>query len=283
MDKAYTTFTLSPLPNTTHAHRLTITNPPINLITYTFLFEFHAFLTALQASSNPPKVLIISSTNPNFWLSHLDLHIASHASPLPSHQDAGTAIHNLTSIFSLPGTLPTIFIAEINGRAVAGGNEFACNMDMRFAGPSAKFGVVEVGGGLIHVGALQALTKLLGQGRAMEVMLGAKGVEAKEAERIGLVNRAFGTEKELKKHVEELAIRIALFPWGGIEGTKRGVKECLDGTGNMGKDGERFGGLIGKEETQGAISRILGKKGYGEAGEFELALPDSIVDIWEQQ
>lgn len=156
-------------------------------------------------------------------------------------------------------------------------------MDMRFAGPSAKFGVVEVGGGLIHVGALQALTKLLGAGRAMEVMLSAKGVDAKEAERIGLVNRAFGTEDELKEYVEELAGRIALFPWGGVEGTKKGVRECLDGTGSMEKDGERFGKLIGKEETQGAIDIILGRKGYGEVGEFELGLPDNIVDIWEKQ
>jgi enoyl-CoA hydratase/carnithine racemase len=283
MDKSYTTFTLTPLPNTSHAYRLTITNPPINLITYTFLSEFHSFLTALQTSPSPPKVLIISSTNPHFWLSHLDLHIASHTSPLPSHQDAGIAIHNLTSIFSLLGTLSTIFIAEINGRAVAGGNVIACNMDMRFAGPSATFGVVEVGGGLVHVGALQALTKLLGPGRAMEVMLGAKGVDAKEAERIGLANRAFGSEEELKGYVEELAGRIALFPRGGIEGTKKGVRECLEGTGSTGKDGERFGGLIGTEETQRAIDNILGKKDYGEVGEFELGLPDNIVDTWLKQ
>jgi enoyl-CoA hydratase/carnithine racemase len=59
---------------------------------------------------------------------------------------------------------------------VGGGNEFAVNMDMRFAGPGARFGIPEVAGGVVHGGGLQKLVGLVGPGRAMEVMVGARGV-----------------------------------------------------------------------------------------------------------
>ncbi len=153
-------------------------------------------------------------------------------------------------------------------------------MDMRFAGPSARFGVVEVGGGLIHVGALQQLTKVIGPGRAAEFMLGARGIDAKEAERVGLVNRSFESEGDLKDYVNNLAGRIAMFPRGGIEGTKLGIRESMDGTGSTEKDGERFVALMNTAETQLAIQKILETSDDMKLGTFELGLPDSIVDIW---
>lgn len=156
------------------------------------------------------------------------------------------------------------------------------NMDLRLAGPDARFGVVEVGGGLIHVGALQALTKIIGPGRAMEFMLSARAMGAVEAEKIGLVNRAFRTGEELREFVDDLAVRIALFPRGGIVGTKRGVREAMEGTGSVERDGERFVGLIGEGETQFAIGRLLKLSVDQGEGEFELGLPDNVMEIWRK-
>jgi enoyl-CoA hydratase/carnithine racemase len=58
-------------------------------------------------------------------------------------------------------------MAEIDGRAIAGGNELPLNMDMRFAGPKARFGIPQVGGGVIHGGGLQRLVQVTGAPQAM--------------------------------------------------------------------------------------------------------------------
>ena len=144
------TFTLSPINSDQSAIRLTVTNDPLNILGISLLNHLYTFLTEISSSSEPPKVVVFSSDNPDFWISHLDLHIASKKHPLPEGQNVGQALHQFGAIIQLFGALSTIFIAEVNGRAVAGGNEFAVNMDMRFAGPNARFGAVEVGAGLIH-------------------------------------------------------------------------------------------------------------------------------------
>ena len=129
-------------------------------------------------------------------------------------------------------------------------------MDMRFAGPGAIFGIVEVEDGLIHVGALQQLTKLIGAERAAEYMLGAKALDAKTAERIGWVNDAFETEEELRVYVDELALRIAMFPREGIKYTKMEIRECLEGKGGVRKDLERLRSCLGRKRHNLLLGRF---------------------------
>jgi enoyl-CoA hydratase/carnithine racemase len=201
------TFTLAPLNVDESAVRLTINNGPTNLVDVALLLDLHSFLIDLSSSPTAPKVVVIASDIPNFWINHLDLHIASKQDPLPEGQDSGQALYHLGTITQLFGTLSSILVAEVNGRAIAGGNEFAMNMDMQFAGPNALFGVVEVGGGLIHVGALQQLTRLIGAGHAAEYMLSATGVEAETAATIGWVHTSFRTGEGLRQYVNTLALK----------------------------------------------------------------------------
>lgn len=282
MEAEYTTFSLAAIPGTqlSDALRLTVSSPPLNILGVSLLNDLYKFLTSLSSSPAPPKVVVVSSSNPDFWIGHLDLHIASQQYPHPNPHEAGEALHHLGAVTHLLGKLQTIFIAEVDGRAVAGGNEMALNMDMRFAGPNARFGAVEVGGGLIHVGALQQLTRLIGAGRAAEYMLGSTSVDALSAERVGWVNRAFNTMGELRAHVDNIVQRIALFPRDGLRYTKMGIRENVAGTGSVEKDLGRFKELLGKEDTQKAISRIVELSGGFSLGEFELGLPDTIVGIW---
>jgi enoyl-CoA hydratase/carnithine racemase len=144
---------LSSCPQSTKTRQQFVRQSPIlllNILNFALLHDFYTFLTEISSSSEPPKVAVVSSDNPDFWIGHLDLHIASKKHPLSKGQNAGQALHNLGSITHLLGEVSTMFIAEVKGRAVAGGSEFALNMDMRFAGPNARFGAVEVGEGLIH-------------------------------------------------------------------------------------------------------------------------------------
>jgi enoyl-CoA hydratase len=85
---------------------------------------------------------------------------------------------------------PAPVIAAIRGFALGGGCELAMACDLRIAGRSARFGQPEVGLGIFPgAGAVQRLPRLIGLGRAKELIFTGRIIDAEEAERIGLVNR----------------------------------------------------------------------------------------------
>lgn len=96
---------------------------------------------------------------------------------------------------------------------------------MRFAGPEARFGAPEAAVGVLHVGAIQQLVRLIGPGRASEYMLSAAQVGAEEAARVGWVNSVHPTAEALRKHVDGVAARIALFPAETLRLTKASIAE----------------------------------------------------------
>jgi len=92
--------------------------------------------------------------------------------------------------FSKLDRLPILSIAVVNGYAFGGGLELAMACTFRVATPNAKMGLPEIKLGLIPgYGGTQRLPRLIGQARALEMVLSGKTVDAAEAERIGLVNR----------------------------------------------------------------------------------------------
>lgn len=94
------------------------------------------------------------------------------------------------SVFARLDTLPIPSIALVNGYAFGGGLEIALASTFRIAGPGAKLGMPEVKLGLIPgYGGTQRLPRLIGEARALEMILTGRTVDAREAERIGLVNR----------------------------------------------------------------------------------------------
>lgn len=98
---------------------------------------------------------------------------------------------------------PVPTIAAIRGFALGGGCELAMACDMRVAGLSAKFGQPEVGLGIIAgAGAIQRLPKLVGLGRAKELLFTGRVVDATEAERIGLVNHVVPDEQVLERALD---------------------------------------------------------------------------------
>ncbi len=111
-------------------------------------------------------------------------------------------------------------IAAINGYALGGGCEMALACHIRIAAENAKLGVPEVNLGLIPgYGGTQRLARLIGTGRAMELILTGKQIDAKEAERIGLVNMVVPRAELLPRAMElahtigrkgQLSIRMAL-------------------------------------------------------------------------
>ena len=117
-------------------------------------------------------------------------------------------------------------IAKIRGRARGAGSELALACDMRFAArENAIFGQIEAGvGATPGAGGVQHLARLLGRGRAMEVILGADDFGAEVAERYGWINRAL-PDADLDGFVARLARRIASFPADAVRSAKRVLNE----------------------------------------------------------
>jgi enoyl-CoA hydratase len=100
-------------------------------------------------------------------------------------------------------------IAAVNGFALGGGLELAMSCHIRYASENAKLGLPEVTLGLIPgYGGTQRLPKLVGKGRANEMIFSAKMISAQKAKEIGLVNEVFSIEELLAK-TKELATTIA--------------------------------------------------------------------------
>jgi enoyl-CoA hydratase/carnithine racemase len=164
---------------------------------------------------------VFDSAVPGFFLTHYDfLANPEDTTRLPP---GPSGLGPLNDMLVRLSRAPVVSIACIKGRATGVGSELALACDMRFASEKAILGHFEVGAGVVPGGGPMArLPRLIGRGRALEVLLGADDIPADLAELYGYVNRAV-PDAELDNFVDALAIRIASFDKRAISETKRFV------------------------------------------------------------
>jgi enoyl-CoA hydratase len=132
-------------------------------------------------------------------------------------------------LFARIENLPVPVIAAVNGYALGGGLELAIACNIRVASEKAQFGAPEVKLGIIPGdGGTQRLPRLVGLGRAMEMVLTGDFIDAQEAFRIGLVNRVVPHE-ELMESVMRLAQKIASRPPLAVKYAKEAVNRSQEG------------------------------------------------------
>lgn len=156
--------------------------------------------------------------------------------------------------------LPIPTIAAINGYALGGGLEIALAADLRVAASGARLGLPEVGLGLIPgYGGTQRLPRLIGQGRALDLILTGRHVEADEALAMGLVNRVVENALAGAKELAQQAIRNAPIALGLA---KEAVVRGLDVTLNQGLEIEAdlFGMVVTTEDMKEGTSAFLEKR-----------------------
>jgi enoyl-CoA hydratase/carnithine racemase len=204
--------------------RVTIDHPPINLFDLDLMLEVDRCGRELEVDDDV-AVVLVDSANPEFFVAHADvnliLRLPRDGAPPPADDQPLGFFHSMVERFR---TMPKATIAVLEGAARGGGSEFVLSMDMRFAALGrAVLGQPEVALGILPGGSgSQRLPRLVGRGRALEIVLGCGDVDAATAERWGYVNRAL-PDGDLRPFVDALAARIASFPRGAIARAKEAV------------------------------------------------------------
>jgi enoyl-CoA hydratase/carnithine racemase len=199
--------------------RVTINHPPLNIFGPDSIPHLNEIITALETDEDV-KVVVFDSAVEGFFLTHYDF--------LAKIEDTTNLPPGPTGLQPLPDMLvrlsraPVVSIASIRGRATGVGSELALACDMRFASrEKAILSHFEVGAGIVPGGGPMArLPRLMGRGRALEVLLGADDIPGDLAEKYGYVNRSL-PDAELDEFVDALATRIASFDKRAIGETKR--------------------------------------------------------------
>jgi enoyl-CoA hydratase len=141
-------------------------------------------------------------------------------------------------------------IAAVDGWCLAGGVELALWCDLRIATPQSTFGLFERRWGVPLVdGGTQRLPRVVGMGRALELILTGRPVEAEEAHRIGLVNEVVEPGKHLERALE-LAERIAAFPQETMLADRRAA---IEGFGLPFQEGIALEHKLGRETLHVAV------------------------------
>jgi enoyl-CoA hydratase len=158
-------------------------------------------------------------------------------------------------------------IAAVNGFALGGGCELAMSCHVRIASEAAKFGQPETKLGIVPgYGGTQRLPRLVGQGRALQLLLTGEMIDAAEAYRIGLVNRVVPAAELLDAARAMLAAMIATGPLavaGCIDAVQRGLDMGLDD--GLALEATHFGLLSGTADMAEGMKAFLGKR----AAKFE--------------
>src|ERR1700678_491860 len=199
--------------------RVTFDLPPLNIFGPAHIPQLEAIVSQLETDDRA-KVVVFDSAIDGFFLTHYDF--------LAKPEESAKFPAGPTGLQALPDMLArltrasVVSIASIRGRATGVGSELALASDMRFASrEKAILSQWEVGAGLVPGGGPMArLPRLIGRGRALEVLLGADDIRGDVAELYGYINRAL-PDGELDGFVDALAERIASFDKHTIADTKR--------------------------------------------------------------
>ncbi|MFN6962381.1 MAG: enoyl-CoA hydratase/isomerase family protein [Pyrinomonadaceae bacterium] len=150
------------------------------------------------------RVVVVTGSGPKSFVAGADIGEFAGQTPVTQRDR-----FNERTLFNSIDTFPKPVIAMINGFCLGGGNELALACDLRVASENAKFSQPEINLGIIPGGGgTQRLTRLIGEGRAMEMILTGDMIDAETAYRFGLVNHVYPAA-ELEAKTMELAAKIA--------------------------------------------------------------------------
>lgn len=244
--------------------------PPINLMTLPLFGEITRFGTEV-GDDESVRVVVLKSANPDFFIAHFDV-TAILDFPIEKEAERSPAnpFHQMCERFR---TMPKATIAQIEGRVGGGGCELIQAFDMRFgvvgqtilSQMEVPLGILPGGGGT------QRLPRLIGRGRALEMILAGEDLDAETAERWGLLNRALAAD-EIEPFVDRLARRVASFSGEAIALAKESVNaSALPLAEGLIEEAYLFQRSVRTDAAQKRMRRFLEEGGQTRDGEIAVA------------
>jgi len=246
--------------------RITIDNPPINVMGPEMVKQFQRVIGALEADEDV-RVVVFDSAVDGYFLNHSDF--LAKFEDLTGLPDGPTGLPPWPDFLVRLTRLPVVSIALIRGRATGNGSEIALACDMSFASRErAIISQWEVGVGMVAGGGPMArLPQLIGRNRALEVLLSSEDLRAEQAEAYGYINRAL-PDADLDAFVEALATRIAKFDKWAIANTKRLVNTSLPRDVELGAGWDACIASLGRPAAQNGIKALM-TLGFHKPGDVE--------------
>lgn len=199
--------------------RVTFSRPPRNLMSMAAMSELEGHLRSL-ADDDTVAVIVITSDTPGYFVAHADVEDLTRLG-------RGEAIEGDPAAwgraFELLDSMPQPVVAAVNGQAWGGGCELSLACTVRVAAEAAHFAQPEVAVGIIPgAGGTQRLPRLVGPGRAAELILSGRIIDAHEAERIGLV-QAVLPDVGFQERVLDWVAPMAAMPRAAVTAAKQAV------------------------------------------------------------
>jgi enoyl-CoA hydratase/carnithine racemase len=246
--------------------RVTIDNPPINVMGPEMVKQFQEVIGALEADEEA-RVVVFDSAVDGYFLNHSDF--TAKLEDLTALPAGSTGLPPWPDFLARLTRLPVASIALIRGRATGNGSEITLACDMSFA--SREKTIIsqwEVGVGMVAGGGPMArLPRLIGRNRALEVLLSSEDLSAEQAEAYGYINRALA-DAELDAFVDALATRISRFDKWAIAETKRLVNTSLPPDVELGAGWDACIASLGRPAAQEGIKALMAR-GFHKPGDVE--------------
>lgn len=237
---------------------VTVNRPPANTLSTATLEELNTAFDALE-NDVAVRAVVITGAGQYVFVGGADI---TEFLAL-AEQGARASVKRGLDLFAKIERFGKPVIAAVNGVCAGGGMELAMACDVRLASESAKFGMREVTLGIIPGwGGNQRLPRLVGRGRAMEMLLTGDWVTADTAGRMGLVNRVF-PDNELLAQARNFARRLAVSSGPvAMRLIKRSVNTGLDEglTAGYASDIEGVEEVMKTEDAAEGVTAFLGKR-----------------------
>lgn len=229
--------------------------PPANAFNLEFMREFNKAID--EIAKNPEvRVIIITSNIDKFFATGADI-------KLMFEMDTHKVHSELTNLFNKIQHSPKPVIAMINGHALGGGCELALCCDFRFMEKgTSKIGLPEINLGIISAaGGTQRMCRLLGRGKATELLFEGSQIGAEEALNIGLIHKSFNHE-DLMQGTLKYAHRLATQAPIAIGLIKKCINEGIDADLGKGLSIEREALLMAlqTEDAKEGVKAYLEKR-----------------------
>jgi len=264
-------FQLLAVEVTSRVATVTIDNPPINIITLALYAELTQLVEELQRDPEL-SVVVFKSANPDFFLAHFDVE-AILQFPTEGDAERSSEPNPFHLMCERLRTMNKVTIAQIEGRVGGGGSELVASMDMRFGVIGQTIvNQMEVPLGILPGGSgTQRLPRLVGRGRAMEIVLGGEDLDAETAERWGYLNRIYAAA-DIDQAVSDLAQRIGRFPQPAVRLAKASVNAAeLPLAQGLSEEAYLFARTIRTAEAQTAMTKFMAMGGQTREGEMRVA------------